>query len=89
MLLCFPIWDFLWFIRWGCSPVLRPTDNQEFAKLAKRLNHYCRETYCVQPKQGWTVMKEILQERFSVGETLDDTVEITGISEIFQTNQSR
>ena len=41
--------------RWGCSPVLRPTDKQELAKLEKRMNHYCRETYCGQPEQGWTV----------------------------------
>ena len=41
--------------RWGCSPVLRPTDDQEMAKLEKRMNHYCRETYCGQPRQGWTV----------------------------------
>ena len=41
--------------RWGCSPVLRPTDDQEMAKLEKRMNHFCRETYCGQPIQGWTV----------------------------------
>ena len=41
--------------RWGCSPVPRPSDDQELAKLEKRMNHFCRETLCGQPRQGWTV----------------------------------